>query len=109
MPDERECAAMTTTSECVALYRLFTNSGLSPDEAAELVDGIARLDREQRRLISQKLADEQLAWAEKTNNMPSEAARVEEVSSVVGSKEADATFVLQLSHRDFLLASVSVR
>ena len=38
-----------TIDEMVAAYDVFINSGLSPNEAASMVDGIAALEREQRR------------------------------------------------------------
>lgn len=66
---------MTTTDECVELYRLFVDSGLSPDEAAELVDGIARLSQEQRRELSKKLSDNQKAWAVETSDLSQENAQ----------------------------------
>jgi hypothetical protein len=59
---------MTTTSECVEMYQLFTNSGLTPDEAAELVDGIAQLSREQKEVLSQKLVTQQKAWTDTLDN-----------------------------------------
>lgn len=83
---------MTTTSECVALYRLFTNSGLTPDEAAELVDGIAQLSREQKEVLSQKLVAQQKAWTDSVkrgSESQSAQANLHTASIVVG-KEVNA-------------------
>jgi len=93
MPDARECAAMTTTSECVELYQLFTHSGLTPDEAAELVDGIVQLLREQKEVLSKKLLAQQKAWADSVNHGPepeSAQANLHKASIVVGRKDGNA-------------------